>query len=170
MTKLGLFFVTLFGLLLLFALAPVSAYAGGKKDTACGPECQAWQSGKGAPVGKKTDCVVTITAPTFGGKIALDVRDANRDTRWRDKNGNPAPRIKTGVPPGIFSVNVGCGWLEPPTAEVYMCAEGPDGKQYSSILWRSKGQLDKALTTHRLDLCLKGEECPDFVPGPPPPH
>ena len=168
MNKFGLLFVTLAGLLLV--LAPVSVQAGGKASADCvGPECSAWKAGVGAPVGSPTDCLVTITAPTFGGKIGLDVRDADRQSRWKNRKGEPAPRIKN-VGPGIVAYKVGCGWFKKPTDEVYMCAEGPDGQQYSAILWRSKGHLDDVLKTRRLELCLKGAECPDYIPGPPPPH
>lgn len=139
------------------SLAPLAALA---KDC---PECDAWKSGHGARPGKPTSCIVTISAPTFGGKIGLDVRTASRESRWG------APRIKH-VGPGTVTYRIGCGWLEEPTAEVYLCVDGGEGKQFSSIRWRSKGDLQKALETKKLEMCLKGAECSRFQEGSPPAH
>jgi len=143
-------------------LTPVSALAGGKSAADCNDAaCEAWQSGVGAKPGAPTTCLVTITAPTYGGKIGLEVRDANRDSRWK------APRIKH-VGAGTVVYRIGCGWLEEPTAEVYLCVEGKDGKKFTSIRWRAKGDLDDTLKTRRLEMCLKGQRCPRFVAGEPP--
>lgn len=126
------------------------------------PDCKAWQSGVGSKPGKPTTCIVTVSAPTFGGKIALDVRREGRVSRWG------APRIKHLDKPGTVTYRVGCGWFGEPTAEVYLCAEGFDGKQFVSIRWRFKGHLDDVLKSRRLQMCLKGRACPDFVEGDPP--
>lgn len=148
------------GLLVAFLLAaPISVSADEKPE--CGPACAAWLSGHGARPGTPTKCLVTISAPTYGGKVALDVRDAGRASRWE------APRIKQ-VGEGTVTYKIGCGWLESPTAEVYICVEGKDGKRFTSIRWRKDGDLDEALRTHRLDMCLQGEKCPRYVPGEPP--
>lgn len=163
-----LLFVTLVGF---FLLTPLAAQAGNKSTTECvGVECPAWKSGDGAKAGAPTKCLVVITAPTFGGKIGLDVRDANRASRWKNSKGEPAPRIKENVPAGTVTYKIGCNWLSEITAEVYMCAQGIDGHLYSSILWRKDGDLDNVLITRHLELCLKGAECPDYIPGPPPAH
>ncbi len=118
-----------------------------------------WCKGQSYP-GGHTDCLVEIRAPTFGGTVRLDVRDESLKSRWG------LPRIKV-VGPGMYTYKIGCVWLNPPTAEVVLCVNGPDGA-FMSIHLRSKGDLDDAITSHHLDLCLKGDQCPDFKPGPPP--
>src|SRR3989344_3574973 len=97
-----------------------------------------------------------------GGKVALDVRDASGNSRWK------APRIYHNVKPGIFKKKIGCGWGSASTDQVYLCVEGADGKRFTSIRWRAKGDLDDWLKTKRLEMCLKGRECPGYVPGDPP--
>lgn len=143
---------------LLFAPSP--ALAAKKAAANCtDSDCKAWQKGVGSKPGQPTKCLVTIVAPTFGGKVALDVRKADRVSRWG------APRIKH-VGPGEVKFRIGCGWLEEPTAEVYLCVQGKDGTEFVSIRWRAKGDFDSR--TRRLEACLKGGECPKYVPGGPP--
>lgn len=139
---------------LLSVLAPAGAEAGKRIDCNTA-ECAAWQSGRGARPGSPTSCIIEITAPTFGGKVGLDVRDARGVSRWG------APRIQN-VGPGVVVYRIGCGWLESPTAEVYICVEGARG-QFSSKRDHSAGSLDAALRTRRLEMCLKGTECPKYV-------
>ena len=153
-----------FGILAAFLLfAPLEAQAGQKARNDCGPACEAWLSGRGARPGAPTRCIVEISAPTYGGQVGLDVRDASRKSRWG------APRIKE-VGPGVVTYRVGCGWLESPTAEVYLCVEGGDGKKFTSIRWRKDGDLKEALRTRRLEMCLKGKECSRYMEGKPPPR
>jgi len=153
-------FVVISVAILLLASSPALA---GKKTADCnGPACKAWKSGIGARPGPPTKCLIEVIAPTFGGKVALDVRDASGNSRWK------APRIYHNVKPGIFKKKIGCGWGSASTDQVYLCVEGADGKRFTSIRWRAKGDLDDWLKTKRLEMCLKGRECPGYVPGDPP--
>lgn len=137
---------------LIFVFAS-NANAEVKRDD-CDENCQKWQSGIGAKPGPATKCLVEISAPTFGGKVALDVRDESGKSRWG------GPRIKT-VGNSIVKYKIGCNWLDQSTAEVYLCVEGENG-QFSSIRWRKKGALDDVLNSKKLEMCLLGQDCPQF--------
>lgn len=140
-------------------LTPVLALSEGRCD-----RCEAWRTGHGSPPGQPTTCLVTIEAPTYGGQVGLDVRDASGKSRW------PAPRIKT-VGPGFVRYRIGCNWLKEPTDQVYLCVDGKkggNGNRYTSIRWRKTGDLDRALKRRRLEMCLRGKECPRYAGELPP--
>lgn len=141
-------------------LVPFALFADGKKDcTKNDPRCEAWKSGIASPMGKPIECMVKITAPTFGGKVALEVRRDGK-SRWSE------PRIKH-VGPGVVQYNIGCGWFKEPTDEVYLCVQGSDGKEFYSRRTRSTGELDDVLAKKRLEMCLKGRECPKYIASNP---
>lgn len=149
----------------LFLFAAPTAYANGESTADCrnGAICDCIKKGTCGHVRAPANCVVKIFAPTFGGKVALDIRDESGKSRFPD-----GPRSKT-VGPGIVSFGVGCQYLDQPTDLVYLCVEGADKSlNFVSIRYRQKGDFDAVPATKRLELCLKGPECKRFVEGPPP--
>jgi len=117
--------------------------------------CTALDTGIGSKAGSPTDCLIEITAPTFGGEVALDVRDATGKSLWGK------PRIKQSAS-GTVVYHIGCSQIRSPTDQVYLCVDGRkggDGKTYHSSRFRAEGTIDTALKTHKLEMCLKGPAC-----------
>jgi hypothetical protein len=143
-------------LLLLCVLVPIDSLHACENGTLC----KAMKSGNGSHPTRPTNCLVKISAPTYGGEVGLDIRDAAGNSIW------PKPRIKMSGP-GIFVTYIGCSQLDRPTTEAYLCVDGTrgngDGKHYHSIRSLESGALTMALQTHHLDMCLKGAACPNYV-------
>ena len=127
---------------------------------ACGNSkfCKSLEEGFGSKPTKPTECLITIVAPTYGGEVALDVRDKSGKSLWGK------PRIKQ-AGQGIVEYHIGCSQVEEPTDQVYLCVDGRkggDGMTYHSSRFRAEGTLDQSLKTHRLEMCLKGRGCPKW--------
>lgn len=93
--------------------------------------------------------------------MTLDVRDANGKTRFRNSDGEPAPRVRN-VGPGTVRFGIGCSYFNEVTEQVYMCVYGRNGATFTSVRWRFKGHIENALKTRRLEMCLKGQDCPMY--------
>ena len=116
----------------LFSFAPL-ARAGNPADNCNTAICKCLKEGTCGQARGRTNCVVKISAPTFGGKVALDIRDENGKSRFPD-----GPRTKV-VGPGTVSFGVGCSYLDSPTDLVYLCVEPREGDSgFVSIRFRPR--------------------------------
>lgn len=160
-----LFFSLLAALFLFFSHAP-QALANGVGDPACKNTalCRCIKYGEcGRPRGYAA-CRVKFVAPTYGGRVTLDLRRPD-GTSVFGKPRSP-DRSRNGlVGEGVVTFTVGCGIVDQADL-AYMCVEGADrSKDFVSIRYRSKGDF-KSL---RVEHCLLGRECgARFVEGPPP--
>ena len=165
-------FFTVLSVLFLFAFtAPMaSANGGGSGDCANGKICDCLKKGIcGRPHGY-AECRVKIFAPTYGGKVTLDLRRKNGTSLFDDGRPRKPDRVPPGgiVPEGIVKFTVGCGIVEQ-AYQAYMCADGGEVAPHSvSIRWRYKGDFTQVISTRKLEMCLLGDKCPRFIPGPPP--
>ena len=120
--------------------------------------CKALDTGIGSQPGRPVTCLIEVSAPTYGGEVALDVRNAEGKSLWGK------PRIKQSKA-GVVVYRIGCSQIQSPTDQVYLCVDGSkggDGKTYHSSRFRAEGSLELALKTRKLDMCLKGPGCPKW--------
>ncbi|KKW27445.1 MAG: hypothetical protein UY70_C0014G0010 [Candidatus Kaiserbacteria bacterium GW2011_GWB1_52_6] len=148
-----------------FPFSAQVALAGGKRP--CNTAgCEAYQTGIGSGIKGPAKCTVLITAPTPGGLHFYEPRDTSRKSLFDE--GKPRTKMVRGH---LFSVRVGCHWLLSPTAEFYLCVDGDrggSGGQFSSVRLAETGDLERAVWTGHLKMCL-GPNCPDYIGGQRPP-
>jgi hypothetical protein len=122
----------------------------------------------GGPSGR-AQCIVTITAPSLTPDVTLDMQREDGTSRF-DKGARRPDRV-VARPDGSFTVIywVGCPYASLPTTRAYMCAKKDEAEGFpGAASIRHRDDLDAALATRKLEMCLLGENCPRFTPGPPP--
>lgn len=153
-----------FSILAVFFIALPPAYAGqSEEDCAKSATCRCQKLGIcGKPHGY-SNCLVTITAPTYSKKVTLDIFDESGRSRFAD-----GARAKNSVN-GHVTFKIGCAYLEKPTAQVYLCANAEgEAPGAVSVRSRSAGDLDRVVAERHLEMCLLGDKCERFRDGPPP--